>query len=171
MKPRTDPSPDVLTKRVVFDTNALFRFHVRALILYMAQTNALRPLWSARTVEELRGVLAGRGKTDAEDFLEAFPNSTVVTGQGLEGKGFRDPGDLHVFQAAIDAEASLIITENARDFPAKHLRPLGIARLSPDAFFVTHLSALPDTVNLTDLRGARLSQTAKRFSPFPAGRG
>ena len=108
MKPRTDPSPDVLTKRVVFDTNALFRFHVRALILYMAQTDALRPLWSARTVEELRGVLAGRGKTDAEDFLEAFPDSTVVTGHGLEGKGFRDPGDLHVVQAAIDGQGMIL---------------------------------------------------------------
>lgn len=172
MKPRTDPSTVSVTKRVVFDTNALFRFHVRALILHMAQAQAITPLWSARTVEELRGVLSARGKSGAEDFLGQLPTSTILaTGAGIAAKGFRDPGDLHVVQAAIDAEASLIITENARDFPAKHLRPLGIARLSPDAFFVTHLSALPDTVNLTDLRGARLSQTAKRFSPFPAGRG
>ena len=172
MKPRTDPSIASEIKRVVFDTNALFRFHVRALILHMAHAQAITPLWSARTVEELRGVLSARGKSGAEDFLGQLPTSTILaTGAGIAAKGFRDPGDLHVVQAAIDGHASVIVTQNARDFPAKHLRPLGIERLSPDGFFATHLAALPVGLDPADLRRAGLSQTAKRFSPFLADRG
>lgn len=177
MKPKTktgaDPSAETLARRVVFDTNALFRFPVRVLILHLSQTGGIKPLWSARTVEELRGVLASRGRPDAEAFLKQFSNSTVAVAPGaaVELKGFRDPGDLHVVSAAIDACALVIVTENARDFPAKLLRPLGIERQSADAFFAERLTLHPSGLEGDELRRAGLPRTAKRLSLIAADRG
>ena len=162
MKPRTDPAPDSSTKRVVFDTNALFHFCVRELILHETRAGRLTPFWSARTVEELRGVLTARGRSDAEAFLKQLSSSIVRASFIEDLSGFRDSGDLHVVQAARDAQASVIVTENARDFPLRHLRPLGIERLSPDAFFCSHLRELPPGISPHTLRRAGLSRTAKR---------
>ena len=147
----------------MFDTNALFHFCVRALILHESQAGRLAPFWSARTVEELRGVLSGRGRSDAEAFFTQLSTSTVPASSPEELKGFRDASDLHVVQAARDAQASVIVTENARDFPVRHLRPMGIDRLSPDNFFAAHLRELPPDITPDTLRRAGLSRTAKRF--------
>ena len=147
----------------MFDTNALFHFWVRALILHQSQAGRLAPFWSVRTVEELRGVLSGRGRSDAEAFWKHFPDSTVPASPTHALSGFRDAGDLHVVQAARDAQAGLIVTENARDFPLKHLRPLGIDRLSPDQFFAANLHKLPPDITPDTLRRAGLSRTARRF--------
>ena len=161
------------SKRVVFDTNALFRFRVRALIADLAQTGTIQPLWSSRTVEELRAVLRARAMPDAEVFLNQFQASIVTPAPlPLSAKGFRDPGDLHVIEAALSADASLIVTSNARDFPLRQLRPLGLDRVSIDAFFAAHATALqsPDH-QANDLRRAGLSQTAKAISSLVADRG
>ena len=147
----------------MFDTNALFHFCVRELILHESQAGRLTPFWSVRTVEELRGVLSGRGRSDAEAFFMQLSTSTVPASSPEELKGFRDSGDLHVVQAARDAQASVIVTENARDFPLRHLHPMGIDRLSPDDFFAAHLRELPSSLGRTDLQRAGLSRTAKRF--------
>ncbi|MGB1160519.1 MAG: PIN domain-containing protein [Alphaproteobacteria bacterium] len=147
----------------MFDTNALFHFCVRELILQESKAGRLTPFWSARTVAELRGVLSGRGRSDAEAFFTQLSTSTVPASSPEELKGFRDASDLHVVQAARDAQASVIVTENARDFPVRHLRPMGIDRLSPDDFFAAHLRELPSSMSRTDLQRAGLSRTAKRF--------
>ena len=147
----------------MFDTNALFHFCVRELILRETHAGRLTPFWSARTVEELRGVLSGRGRSDAEVFFTQLSTSTVPASFTEELKGFRDTGDLHVVQAARDAQASVIVTENARDFPLRHLHPMGIDRLSPDDFFAARLRELPSSMSRTDLQRAGLSRTAKRF--------
>ena len=147
----------------MFDTNALFHFCVRALILHESQAGRLAPFWSVRTVEELRGVLSGRGRSDAEGFFTQLSTSTMPASFTEELKGFRDTGDLHVVQAARDAQAGLIVTENARDFPLKHLRLLGIDRLSPDEFFAANLHELPPDITPDTLRRAGLSRTARRF--------
>ena len=147
----------------MFDTNALFHFCVRELILRETHAGRLTPFWSARTVEELRGVLSGRGRSDAEVFFTQLSTSTVPASSPEELKGFRDAGDLHVVQAARDAQASVIVTENARDFPLRHLHPMGIDRVSPDDFFAAHLRELPPDIAPDTLRRAGLSRTAKRF--------
>ena len=44
------------------------------------------------------------------------------------------PDDRHVLAAAIEAKATLIVTLNLKDFPARVLRNHGVRPLAPDAF-------------------------------------
>lgn len=160
------------SKRVVFDTNALFHFQVRILVQHLSEAGALTPLWSRRTVEELRGVLRARGRDDAEAFLARWSDSVVAAhdaGQDIPmHTAFRDPGDMHVIEAALAAKAPLIVTDNARDFPRRHLLPLGLERVGVDAFFASQVCDLQGLeewgVSGQDLRRAGLSRTAKQFS-------
>jgi hypothetical protein len=52
-----------------------------------------------------------------------------------------DPDDRHVLAAAIAGKASVIVTWNLKDFPARDLLPYGVISQSPDDF-------------LTDLHGS-----------------
>tara|TARA_Y100000815_G_scaffold255461_1_gene262350 strand:- start:551 stop:1069 length:519 start_codon:yes stop_codon:yes gene_type:complete len=45
-----------------------------------------------------------------------------------------DPDDRHVLAAAIAGKASVIVTWNLKDFPARHLLPHGVVSQSPDDF-------------------------------------
>ena len=160
-------SQDLLSKRVVFDTNALFRFWVRVLITELADVGALQPFWSKRTEVELRQVLRTRGQNDAEAFLKTQSSARLSPGPAtlarIRVEKFRDQGDLHVVAAALEAQASIIVTDNARDFPSKHLRPLGLARYSVDGFFAEVLDILPQAATQQDLLHSGLPRTAKRL--------
>eukprot|EP01037_Dinobryon_pediforme_P027625 gene27625-30586_t len=52
-----------------------------------------------------------------------------------------DPNDRHVLAAALRAEASVIVTENRRDFPNEILLPLGLEARTSDEF-------IADTIDL-----------------------
>ena len=160
------------SKRVVFDTNALFHVPVRTMIEHLSQARAFEPLWSARTVEELRGVLAARGRAGADGFFAQFPHNTIVlqtdSGEDARLRGFRDPSDLHVVQAAISAGAAQIVTDNARDFPSRLLSALSVVRWGVDEFFAYQLAALPITnrgpnCGPEGLRRAGLTRTARQL--------
>lgn len=51
-----------------------------------------------------------------------------------------DENDRHVLAAAIEAQASIIVTFNLKDFPLQFLSPYGIHALAPDAFLETLMS-------------------------------
>jgi hypothetical protein len=57
-----------------------------------------------------------------------------------------DDDDRHVVAAAIVAGASLIITWNVRDFPAKELARYQLRKQTPDAFLMNLYTAVPDVV-------------------------
>lgn len=54
-----------------------------------------------------------------------------------------DPDDRHVVAAAIEAEASIIVTWNLSDFPAAELRRHGLHKMTPDALMVALHDAAP----------------------------
>lgn len=68
-----------------------------------------------------------------------------------------DPNDRHVLAAAISAKASIIVTWNLKDFPAKNLLAHGVTSKSPDDF-LTDLhavnAAFPDAL-ISSIRRAR----------------
>ena len=66
---------------------------------------------------------------------KAMPDA-VVTGheQLISSLTLPDPDDRHVLAAAIRCNASVIVTFNERDFPAKALEPFGIETQHPDDF-------------------------------------
>lgn len=167
------PSATKQTQRVVFDTNALFRFQVRLLIDDLAQTGVIDPFWSVQTETELRGALKARGRKDAEDFIGRWPQARVDQGRALDpwlAAKLRDQSDRHVIEAALAVDAGVIVTDNPRDFPLKVLRRLGLDRHSPDAFFAAQAQDLRARYNPDDLSKGRLPKTAKALKTLAATR-
>jgi hypothetical protein len=75
-----------------------------------------------------------------------------------------DLHDRHVVAAAIAAKASLIVTWNRKDFPAKELAKHGVKAQNPDAFLTSLYSAAPDaTVAAT--ANARKNLRVSRTGP------
>jgi hypothetical protein len=80
-----------------------------------------------------------------------------VTGhEGLiEGLQLPDLDDRHVLAAAIHAGASLIVTENLKDFPAQVLEEHGVQAIRPDDFVMALVASRPDLI-LVSLRLQRV---------------
>ncbi len=77
------------------------------------------------------------------------------------GADLPDQKDVHVLAAALKAQASTIVTENLRDFPAKVLGPLNIEARSGDAF-------IADTIALDPGRaGAAIRVMRERMKTRP----
>lgn len=67
----------------------------------------------------------------------AVPGATV-SGYGplIDSLELPDPGDRHVFAAAIRCGAGAIITANLKDFPKASLAPYEILAIHPDDFIM-----------------------------------
>lgn len=65
-----------------------------------------------------------------------------------------DPDDRHVLAAAIAGKASVIVTWNLKDFPAKNLLAHGVTSKSPDDFR-TDLHAASPKALVSSVRSAR----------------
>jgi hypothetical protein len=68
-----------------------------------------------------------------------------------------DPGDAHVIEAAVKTQATVIVTDNIRHFPAAILNPLNLEAPTADAF-------ISDTIDLDQGRAvAVLRLMRERF--------
>jgi hypothetical protein len=78
-----------------------------------------------------------------------------------------DPDDRHVVAAAIEANASRILTWNLRDFPPATLEKHGLARQTPDAFLAELYDQVPPLA-VASLANARrnLSRSGVSASAF-----
>lgn len=131
----------------------------RHVLLALADCGLLFPRWSRAVLMEAghahaRIVSSKPGRDGAGEAARllteleaAFPEADVpeavwrrvaVTGR------LPDRGDEHVVQAAAAGRASLIVTENLRDFPLATLQPLGLAAIGSDALFHQRLAANPE---------------------------
>lgn len=54
-----------------------------------------------------------------------------------------DPGDNHVLAAAISTSASVIVTDNIKDFPVELLSPHGVEVRSTDDFIADRIELDP----------------------------
>jgi hypothetical protein len=57
-----------------------------------------------------------------------------------------DPDDRHGLAAAIQAQASVIVTMNLKDFPEEVLEPFGVEAVHPDTFFLRLLKQNPGAI-------------------------
>ena len=71
-----------------------------------------------------------------------------------------DADDRHVLAAAIQGQASLIVTANLKDFPALYLRSFGIEAQHPDQFIAQLIE-----VNPADVLRAFQAQVASLRKP------
>ncbi|MFO7856196.1 MAG: PIN domain-containing protein [Paracoccaceae bacterium] len=69
-----------------------------------------------------------------------------------------DPADVHVLEAALAADADLLVTSNLKDFPAPKLRALGLAPISPDALLWELAGRSPEAAS---------AALARALRPFP----
>ncbi|WP_244491023.1 PIN domain-containing protein [Paramesorhizobium deserti] len=67
-----------------------------------------------------------------------------------------DPGDRHVFTAAIAGKASIIVTLNLKDFPRRDLLPYGVTSQSPDDFLTDLHAAFPNAL-ISSVKPARFN--------------
>ena len=132
--------------RVLIDANVLYPTVMRELVLGVARQGLFVPLWSERILEEWRLAAAKLGpegilQAEAEIALlrRDWPGAVIPANPKTSRKlWLPDPDDIHVLAAAVDGEAQLIMTRNARDFPVRILGESGILRVDPD----THLRDL-----------------------------
>jgi predicted nucleic acid-binding protein len=166
---------------VVIDACTLADAARRDLILSLVQAELFRVQWSGRILAETEQALIaihfGRGDAEQESTAKARRSISHMTGafpeamiEGFERiertlEGLPDPDDAHVIAAAIHSGASLIVTENVRDFSEAILSPSEIEVKTADAF-------IADTIDLDYARSipavAKLRQRLKNPALTPS---
>lgn len=132
----------------------------RNLLLTLAEAEFFRARWSAPILDETERAIARmieqKGDPDhrekagrARVSIEAAFKDAIVDGFDHllpYGSALPDPADAHVLAAAIKTQASMIVTENLKHFPATALMGFNLEAKSADAF-------IADTLNLDIGRG------------------
>jgi predicted nucleic acid-binding protein len=135
----------------VLDANVLYPFLVRDVLLSFADAGLYRPLWTDRINEEWSSNLIEKfpGKeaqirATIQVMNGAFPEALVRQHEDLiENLQLPDIDDRHVLAAAIHSGASVIVTENLKDFPSVILERYGLDALTADEFVLHALQSDP----------------------------
>lgn len=139
----------------------------RNMLLSLAEAGFYRVRWSARIMDETARAIEKitEGKSDPQKQIDAmnraFPEATVEGFEVLEkiiiAGGLRDDGDAHVLAAAARISASVIVTDNLKDFPEKLLKSYGLEAKSADDF-------IADCIDLDKVQAmAALNKMRLRF--------
>lgn len=129
---------------VVYDACVLFSGSMRDLLVRIATKELFRAKWTTQIHDEWSRNLMSQAKISVtrekvdrviQLMNSAVPDCLVEGYQDLiRGLSLPDPNDNHVLAAAIRAGASVIVTNNLRDFPSAILDQYGIEAQSPDDF-------------------------------------
>lgn len=137
------------------DACVLYPPVVRGCLLHAAAQGLIDPRWSPRVLEEWaraaqreRGPLAADAARDEGRAMDArWPGASHLPNpEAAQRYDLPDMDDVHVLAAAMAGGAALLVTFNLRDFPARKLRDLGLAPLSPDALLWEVAGRNPDEV-------------------------
>jgi len=137
----------------VYDACVLYPFHLRNILIQCAAERLVDARWTDVIHYEWIRNLVANTKTlsfDQVDKTRRLMNAVVpdamVLGyeQHIPTIDLPDMDDRHVVAAAIAAGASLIITWNVRDFPAKELAKYKIKKQTPDSFLMDIYAVVPD---------------------------
>lgn len=137
----------------VLDACVLAPALTRNLLLSLAREGLFRPRWSlpvlAETERAIVRILTGKGADDPEgraaracdQMRNAFPDNVVAGFEALipAVTGLGDDDDRHVVAAAIKTKASVIVTDNAADFPEAALAPFELEALKADDFIANSI--------------------------------
>ena len=129
----------------------------RNLLLTLAEAELFRIRWSdevmAETEKAIEDILAAKGFEDAavrarraRSSMEAAFEDAAVSDYGrllCVCDGLPDPNDAHVVAAALKTQATIIVTENLRDFPDEISAPLNLEVRSADVFIANTLALAP----------------------------
>lgn len=127
---------------VVLDSNALFPFRKRDILLRFSHAGLFRARWTEQILDEwvshlleLKPQFESSVRSQEEAMREHFADA-LVTGHIplIEGLDLPDPDDRHVLAAAIQCGAQHIVTENIADFPSETLDEFQIEAINVDEF-------------------------------------
>ncbi len=128
---------------VVYDACVLFPAPLRDTLLRVAAKHLVQARWTERILDEtFRSILEQRPDLKPEQLVrtrsvmnEAFPDALVRGFEHREAElTLPDLDDRHVLAAALEAGASVIVTNNLKDFPSHALGPLRVEARHPDEF-------------------------------------
>lgn len=134
----------------VLDANVLYPAPLRDFLLRLAEAELYFPKWSEDIhYEWTRNLLKNRPDLKAVQLEKtcqamdnAFEEANVKGYKTLITKLYLpDKDDRHVLAVAIKSEASIIVTFNKKDFPAKNVNLYSIEVKSPDEFIVALLKS------------------------------
>lgn len=140
---------------VIYDACVLYPAPLRDFLMHLAVTDLYRARWTDRIHDEwIRNVLKDRPDLKPEqlartrELMNAHVRDCLVTGyeQLIPSVELPDADDRHVVAAAIYSGASLIVTFNLKDFPAKALLPHNLVAQHPDDFVYDLLDLHPALV-------------------------
>ena len=160
---------------VLYDACVLYRAPLRDLLIRLAMTGLFRAKWTDAIHDEwTRNLLSNRPDLTMEqlnrtrylmnthvqdslvtDYEDLIPVLTTLP----------DPDDRHVVAAAIRSSASVIVTFNLADFPAKALEVYRIEAQHPDVF-LTHLLDLDPLTFCKVVRDQRADLQNPPHSPL-----
>jgi hypothetical protein len=176
----------------VYDACILYPFHLRNIVVqagvdrlvHARWTDEIHDEWMRNLVANAPGLSVQRLAATKQLMTIALPDAMVDGyAKHIETISLPDPDDRHVVAAAIEAEATHILTWNLRHFPARILKAHGLVRQTPDAFLADLYDQVPQLLlaslanarrNLSKsglsaeeflnvLRAQRLTQLAKRL--------
>jgi predicted nucleic acid-binding protein len=141
------------------DACVLIPAGLRDLLLSCAGESVFRPVWQDEILTEVRRnsirLLTERSGLTTEEataavartldqMARAFPDAVLPSELWvpLVPDLTCDQKDRHVLAAAIGSQATHLVTENVRDFPAASC-PAGLAVVGPDQFLLDRLAAVP----------------------------
>jgi predicted nucleic acid-binding protein len=136
----------------VYDACVLYPFHLRNLLVQCGVDRLVEARWSDAIHDEWMRNLAANVPTlsvrrlaETRDLMKRVLPTADVTGfeKHISQLTLPDPDDRHVLAAAIAARASLIVTWNLADFPAKALAPHHVSAQNPDDFLMDLYAAAP----------------------------
>jgi hypothetical protein len=136
----------------VFDANCLFSKHPRHLLLGFSVHGIVIGRWSRALLAEAAGSLAKQLRGDSlADLGSWLKHEADLVRDGLVDDYQRwfdqiqlpDASDVHVVAAAIQCGATIIVTENVKDFPPECLAQFGLEAERSDALAVRCINANP----------------------------
>jgi hypothetical protein len=139
----------------VYDACVLYPFHLRNLLVQCAADRLICARWSDTIHGEWMRNLVANTPTLPLDALKrtrdlmnsVLPDANVSNyEQYIDAIELPDPDDRHVVAAGIAARASLIVTWNIRDFPARELARHGLRKQTPDALLMDLYARASDVV-------------------------
>lgn len=138
----------------VFDANVLYAAHVRDLLMWLSVDRRLvQGHWTDQIIDEWAHNLA-QNRSDLrreqiqytiDRMNKAVADARVIDYERhIEQSNLPDENDRHVLAAAIEIHASVIVTQNLKDFPDSVLNQHGMEAISADEFFLRMYDADAD---------------------------
>lgn len=139
----------------VLDANVLYPAPLRDFFMWQAANGVFAARWTDEIHEEwTENLLSNRPELSRErlqrtrELMDRHVDDVPVTGyeRHIDKLELPDPDDRHVLAAAIECNASYIVTDNLSDFPEEALSRHGIEAVNPDEFGLLLLERSRETV-------------------------